>query len=67
VTIYQWLHFFEEKEEIVTTKREGSKPNSTLTVCATLSDLVFANLLHQDKTSDLLPYTSPPTLPVYIL
>ncbi len=33
----------------------------------TLSDLVFAGLLHQDKTSDLLPYTSLPTLPVYIL
>ncbi len=48
-------------------KKEGSKPNSTLTICATLSDLIFADLLHHDKTSDLLPYTSLPTLPVYIL
>ncbi len=49
------------------TKREGSKPNSTPTVRATLIDLVFSDLLHQDKTFDLLPCTSPPTLPVYIL
>ncbi len=48
-------------------KREGARPNNTLTVCLSLNNLVISELLIQNTTTDPFPLTSSPSLPVYIL
>ncbi len=48
-------------------KREGARPNNTMSYCKGLSNVVIYELLWQNTTTDPFPHTSSLSIPVCIL
>jgi hypothetical protein len=48
-------------------KKEGARPNNTLSYCMGLSNIAISELLGQNTTTDPFPHTSSLSIPVYIL
>jgi hypothetical protein len=48
-------------------KREGARPNNTLSYCKGLNNVLISELLRQNTTTDPFPHTSSLSILVYIL
>ncbi len=48
-------------------KKEGERPNNTLTICMGLGNLVISELLQQNTTTDPFPHTSSLSISICIV